>query len=294
MAIIIKSFSVGDGDTFYINHGSDNFTIIDCNLDDSNKDNIINEIKSESKDKGITRFISTHPDEDHIQGLNFLSDELGLTNFYCVKNEATKDGEESESFKKYKELRDSDKAFYIYKGCTRKWMNLSDDTRGSSGVNILWPDRENEDFKSALENAKNGKSPNNISPIIKYILNDGVTALWMGDLEADFMEKIKDEVEFSKVNILFAPHHGRESGKVPESILKDLDPDIIIIGEAPSKNLNYYSKYNTITQNSAGDIIFECIDNMVNIYVSNENYSVGFLTNKNKNSFENYIGSLDV
>ena len=27
---IVKSFSVGNGDMFYINHGSDNFTIIDC------------------------------------------------------------------------------------------------------------------------------------------------------------------------------------------------------------------------------------------------------------------------
>ena len=29
---IVKTFSVGDGDTFYIQHGSDNFSIIDCNL----------------------------------------------------------------------------------------------------------------------------------------------------------------------------------------------------------------------------------------------------------------------
>lgn len=295
MSIIIKSFSVGEGDTFYINHGSDNFTIIDCNIDDSNKDDIVNEIKSESQKKGITRFISTHPDEDHIQGINYLDDELNLTNFYCVKNKATKEGEESESFKKYKELRDSsDKAFYIYKGCLRKWMNQEDDERKSSGINILWPDTENEDFKSALESAQNGKSPNNISPIIKYSLQDGVEALWMGDLETDFMEKIEDHVEFSKVNILFAPHHGRESGKVPESILKKLDPDIIVIGEAPSENLNYYSKYNTITQNTAGDITLECIDNMVHIYVSNKNYQVDFLTNKNKNTFENYIGSFSV
>ena len=35
----IKSFSVGYGDMFFINHGSDNFTIIDCYLDDENKKN---------------------------------------------------------------------------------------------------------------------------------------------------------------------------------------------------------------------------------------------------------------
>jgi hypothetical protein len=27
---IVKSFSVGDGDMFYIKHNSDNFTTIDC------------------------------------------------------------------------------------------------------------------------------------------------------------------------------------------------------------------------------------------------------------------------
>jgi len=33
----VKSFSVGDGDMFYIKHGSDNFTTIDCCLSDDNK-----------------------------------------------------------------------------------------------------------------------------------------------------------------------------------------------------------------------------------------------------------------
>jgi hypothetical protein len=30
---IVKSFSVGDGDMFYILHNSSNFTIIDCFID---------------------------------------------------------------------------------------------------------------------------------------------------------------------------------------------------------------------------------------------------------------------
>jgi len=51
---VIKSFSVGEGDTFYIDHGSDNFTIIDCCLDDDTKDDILSEISSLSSQKGIT------------------------------------------------------------------------------------------------------------------------------------------------------------------------------------------------------------------------------------------------
>ena len=42
---IVKSFSVGNGDMFYIKHGVDSFTIIDCNMDDSNREFIVTEIK---------------------------------------------------------------------------------------------------------------------------------------------------------------------------------------------------------------------------------------------------------
>ena len=63
---IIKSFSVGEGDMFYIKHNSSNFSIIDCCLDDDNKNEIVDEIISEFLGKDIIRFISTHPDQDHI------------------------------------------------------------------------------------------------------------------------------------------------------------------------------------------------------------------------------------
>ena len=65
---IIKSLSVGNGDMFYVKHNSSNFTIIDCNMDETVRKEITEEIKSESKDKDIKRFIYTHPDDDHIQG----------------------------------------------------------------------------------------------------------------------------------------------------------------------------------------------------------------------------------
>lgn len=289
----VKSFSVGNGDTFYIKHGSDNFTIIDCCLKDDNKETIVDELKTESKSKEISRFISTHPDEDHIQKLDYLDDNLPIYNFYCVENEATKT-DETTGFKRYCELRDGTKSFNIYKGCSRKWMNETDTVRGSSGINILWPNRNNQHFKDALKIAKDGGSPNNISPIITYSIKEGAKYQWMGDLETDFMENIENDVSLSKVNILFAPHHGRDSGKVPKSMLDILDPDIIIIGEAPSGNLNYYNGYNTITQLSAGDITFVNDGGEIHIYVSKESYSVDFLKNRNKSEYDNYIGTLDI
>jgi len=289
---IIKSFAVGNGDTFYIKHNSDNFTIIDCYLNEENKEEIVSELLLQSKGKEITRFISTHPDEDHIRGLKYLDEKMKIHNFYCVKNKATK-SDESSDFKKYCELRDSDKAFYIRKGIARKWMNQGDDERGSSGINILWPDVDNVNFKDALTKAKNGESPNNISAIFKYSLQDGANVLWMGDLETDFMEKIENEVQWPQIDIVFAPHHGRKSGKIPKSILEQLNPKIIILGEAPSEYLHYYKNYNLITQNLAGDITLNCITNKIHIYSSNDGYNVLFLDDENI-LMNNYIGTLNL
>ena len=117
---------------------------------------------------------------------------------------------------------------------------------------------------------------------------------WFGDLETDFMEKIKNEVVWPSADIIFAPHHGRESGKIPVSILEEMDPKVVIIGEAPSKNLNYYNNYNTITQNTAGTIYFECVEKWVHIYVSSSTYKVGFLEDRGANTYNYYIGSLAV
>jgi beta-lactamase superfamily II metal-dependent hydrolase len=298
---IVKSLSVGDGDMFYIKHNSDNFTIIDCCMSEDDSAWIVKELKAESKGIGITRFISTHPDDDHILGLTCLHEEMNLLNFYCVKNEATKE-DVTDDFDQYRELRDdTSKAFYLYRECSRKWMNRKSDqrdadSRGSAGINILWPITSNDDYKEALMQAKGGESPNNISSIVKYSLNGGATILWMGDLETDFMDKIKGEITMDAADILFAPHHGRDSGTVPADWLDQMRPKLVVVGEAPSEHLNYYDGYDTITQNSAGDITFECLSDKTHIYVSDPGYSVDFLENEQVDDGHGsyYIGTLKV
>ena len=259
---------------YYIYHNSDNFSIIDCCYEDEDqRDELFDRVKKLSDGKGITRFISTHPDEDHIKGLKELDDKIGILNFYVVENAATK-SEETESFKHYCKLRDdSKKAFYVCKGCSRKWMNQSSDERGGAGINFLWPDTSNSDFKDSLDEVKDGSGFNNISPIFTYSVQNNVKMMWMGDMETDFLEKIKDEVDWPKVDVLFAPHHGRKSGHVSPDVLEKLSPKVIVIGEAPSKDLDYYNGYNTIKQNSAGDITFICEDAVVRVYVENFSYS---------------------
>ena len=104
-----------------------------------------------------------------------------------------------------------------------------------------------------------------------------------------FLPKLPLKREISAISdVLFAPHHGRDSGRVPSQWLNTIDPYIVVIGEAPSGNINYYQGYNTITQNSAGDITFECDTGKVHVFVSSSSYSVDFLYNDNKVSLPGY------
>lgn len=292
----IKTFSVGFGDMFYIADDNGNFTIIDCHLRDEDEDRIIEELRKEEKDKCVNRFISTHPDEDHLKGIDILFKELGIVNFYCVDNKVKKT-DETDSFKYYCSLRDDDKTFNLFKDHTIKWMNKSGigdagNYIESARVNVLWPDINNFDFKTALESSNNDGDPNNISPIIRYDIENGASFMWFGDLETDFIEKIKDNVDWKQTDIIFPPHHSRKSGKLSKEILDILKPKIIVVGEANSEDLEYYNSYNTITQISAGDITFECNGDEVDIYCTKQYYSVPFLENNNRKSNENYLGTL--
>jgi hypothetical protein len=286
---LVKSFATGLGDTYYILHNSDNFTMIDCRIDEY-RAYVIDELVALSHRKGITRFISTHPDDDHIRGLAQLDDRVGILNFYVVRNQATKPDDTSD-FRRYCELRDSSKAYYLYRGCSRRWMNQAGEGRGSSGINILWPDTSNEAFRDTLQDAAAGKSPNNISTIIKYSLEGGVTMLWLGDLETEFMERIEYDVDLPRADIVFAAHHGR--ARMPASWIRQMDPGVIVLGEAPKEHLEYYSGRDHIRQNSAGDILFQCETGMTHIYVAEQDYKADFLENHwMPDTYGTYIGTL--
>lgn len=294
----VKSYSVGNGDMFTIEHNSSNFTIIDCDYENEDTFDLnLKEIKERSGTKQILRFISTHPDEDHIKGLKKLDDELNIPNFYCVKNEARKQNE-TEDFKKYLHLKDSSKAAYLFKGLKRKWLNDDDGTNGCSGIKILWPIINDVKHIEALNDAYNYKNYNNLSSIFTYSIDNGAKFIWMGDMEYDYLEKIKDKIEWSKVDVVFAPHHGRKTGKISKEILDKLQQKLIIIGEAPSEDLYYYDGYDTITQNSSGNITLISNNNYIDIYVEREEYNsnISGLINRCLSDCKDgfYLGSLKI
>ena len=116
-------------------------------------------------------------------------------------------------------------------------------------------------------------------------------------MESDFLEKVMDEIIFPKADVIFAPHHGRNSGKIPKEFLDIICPKVIVIGEAKSEYLNYYEDFNTITQNTAKNIVFECSTGKIDVYTDNE-FDEDFLSyEKGKNNLstgEYYRGTINL
>jgi hypothetical protein len=58
--------------------------------------------------------------------------------------------------------------------------------------------------------------------------------------------------------------------------------------------LHYYGGYETLTQNSAGDIIFECVSGKVHIFASENTYEVSHLDDEWMTGPSKYLGTLKV
>ncbi len=308
---VVKSFSFPKGeirgDMFYIQHGSNSFSVIDCYLlsNSKHKENnrqkeIIDEIIEKSGDR-IRRFISTHPDNDHIAGIEELLKRWDTTNFYAVDNDIPSDTS-NPSLTKYLDLKQNHN-FAIKRGITRCWLNNSNDENRGSGIWFEWPLLSNDKFKEALANVSEGKDVNNICPIFTYSIEDGPCYMWMGDLETDMQQEYYDTYHenIPRVNILFQPHHGRNSASIPSALLEKLNPQLIIIGNAPSEHIDYGDAKVTITQNTSGDLMFVNEDEYVHIYTQNEvdNKPKGLIKIFTKyfspdKRTPNYLGSLKV
>lgn len=140
-------------------------------------------------------------------------------------------------------------------------------------------------INSILEHANinNNSLPDIVLNIITHIA-------W---LAVDVLLPINSIGEFP---LVFAPHHGRKSRHIPSSLMDKLTPKLVIVGETPSDELDYYSNYDTITQNTAGDILFETNGDYPDIFVSESNYKKtdGMVRNWNHgyHSGMHYLGSI--
>lgn len=243
---IVRSFSVGNGDMFAIQHDDGDLTVIDVCLTRQNVQEIKSALKSLCRPGGTTRLIITHPDEDHIRGLSDFIRWFPKLEIYSPPAEPLK-AVESSSFRLFKALRQMGLLRPLAKGWTKSQANA---LLAGSTLRCFWPDLSSNAYRQFAFAARRGLGSNNCSPGLILTMKNGATLVWLGDLETAALARIPTEDLPQDVDIVFAPHHGRKSAKIPASILKRLNPQVVVLGEGSSEHLHYSYSCQTVTQNS--------------------------------------------
>lgn len=227
----------------------------------------------------IFRFIVSHPDMDHLDGIKDLFEEFKIYNFWDTNNKkeisdkANSGGYNLEDWKYYKNLRDGKitpcKRLTYYSGNSNLYYN-------EDHIEILSP-------TPTILSACNEKGDwNDSSYVILYTppkANGGHwKILFSGDSEDLTWEHIvKNHAEkINNIDILFAPHHGRDSNRNFD-LLKSLTPTITLFGNASSKHLAY-SKYKgtRITNNQAGYVILDISSQRIQVFVKHFEFARDF------------------
>lgn len=248
-----------------------------------NPDNPISYIKKQINPNEIFRLIITHPDMDHLDGIKDLYEDFFIRNTWDTNNNKELDlnnfggGYNKEDWVFYKNLRDGK-----YTNTTR--LTYFDDNDclywNKDNIKILAPSKE------LLKSANESGDFNDSSYAILYTPPKQGGGSWKILFSGDthnkswkhIIENHSDEV--SNVDVLFAPHHGRDSDRDYE-FLKTVKPRVTLFGNASSKHLAY-DKYPKpkITNNQAGYVVLNIEHSKITFYVKNYEYARDYKAKK--------------
>lgn len=294
----IHFLNVGNGDCNLIEHDSGHLSVIDINFLKTSETQKTEEaiLLEKSAVKGnfnqsahptnpidyiqnlnyrtIFRFILTHPDEDHFNGIENLFNNFKVINFWDINH--NKEGSDNENWKFYKKVQKRDenpKVLNLYTGSKGCYYNLTEENQiGGDGLYILSPDKELVDI------ANETNDYNDCSYVILFI-NQGKKIIFAGDSHDNTWNKILVKSHpyrkyINNIDVLIAPHHGRKSDR-DFSFLEVLKPKLTLLGNAKSNNKEYnaYKKYGEIiTNEQAGNIILKISTKSIRVYIENKNF----------------------
>jgi len=239
--------------------------------------------------KGISeiwRFILTHPDMDHMDGIKRLFTDKTILHFWdCgIKREKPNFEEDSPYLEKDWDFYDdliSDKVngpkvIIPRAGDIGKYWNADNDKNEGEGDYVSIAAPNDELIKSANDNG----DINDASYVIIYRSSAG-RVIFPGDSNDKTWEYIlrnhKDLV--SDATVLFAPHHGRKSER-DYSFLDVVKPRVSFFGCAPSEHLSYSAWQNRellyFTSNQCGNVHVYPIGEKVNVFIENYKYANGY------------------
>lgn len=189
----------------------------------------------------VFRFILTHPEMDHMDGIKDFFEAFSPLNFWDSNNSAEKTFEEGSPYREddwkfYKSLRDGSptenpRRLTLYSGMTGQyWNNDGEGKGGGDGLHILAPTPE------LVRDSNETDDYNDCSYVILYSTG-GNRIVFAGDSHDKTWEHIlANHKDVTDIDLLIAPHHGRKSSRNYD-FLDVLKPKLTFFGNAPSEHL---------------------------------------------------------
>ncbi len=298
----VHFLNVNDGDCSWIKHADGKITVIDVNkaslikvsLEETRfaantilgnfnqKHHPVNPIEY-LKRHGVTsvfRFILTHPDMDHMGGIKDFFKTFEPVNFWDTANNkiiGSFGGSpySEDDWKFYQSIRSSDtdpKTLNLYSGAKGQYFNQNEDkTNAGNGLYVLAPTPQ------LMKEANESEDHNGGSYVILY-RSANHKILFCGDSHDKAWEHILANhcAEVKDVDLMIAPHHGRESDRKYD-FLDVTKPKLTFFGNANSEHLAYepwrYRKLEYITNNQANCLVADSQDAGLSIFSTYETFA---------------------
>lgn len=309
--------NVGNGDCSIIQHGSGRVTMIDCckaravtavnelakafradaavggNFNQKDyPENPIEYMKAHGM-TSIFRFILSHADMDHMDGIKDVFDTFPVSNFWDTANDKECEFGNNAPYREedwtfYKGLRggtnNSVKRLTLYSGADGQFYNRDETNNiGGDGLNILAPTPE------LMAQANRTEDPNDGSYVILYRTPAGRILLAGDSHDATWEHVLKHHGHMLKnVELMIAPHHGRHSER-SFSFLDVVRPRVTLFGNAPAEHLAYAAWSNRgldiITNNQAGSVIADTSGDLIHLYATNKAFADRYVLGRGYQTF---------
>jgi competence protein ComEC len=237
--LAIHVIDVGQGDAMLIQTPSKKNILIDGG--DENADHMVKSYLRKKWVKSIDLIIATHPDSDHIGGLDNVVDAFDVKSIYMTEKSS-----------------DSESYINLIKSCKNKNLDIQYLNR-EDNLNI-----ENELSLQVLS-PSNINDENNLASIVLYMKYKDNEFILTGDSEKENEQEILNTYDINDVDFLKVAHHGSNTSSSPEFISK-ISPDISVIscgyknqyGHPHKETLNslYQNDSSVYRTDKIGDIVF--------------------------------------
>jgi len=239
------------------------------------------------RDHGISsvfRYVQTHPDMDHMDGIKAFFGEFSPINLWDTDNNKEMASPwdspryQEEDWKFYKHLRDTNstadpKRLTLLSGARGQYYNQDEGgSGGGDGLHVLAP------TQALVDQANESSGDYHAGSYVLLYKTGGNRIVFGGDSHDASWDHILEEHEedVTNIDLLIAPHHGRKSGR-SYKFLDTLTPTLTFFGNANHEHLAYeaWSRrgLSKITNNQANCMVVDVSSSPMVLYVTHENFA---------------------